>query len=54
MPYADSSTIPAWANAAFLYLYNQGLLDMWNGPNLQPWRPVTRAEAAAIIDQINR
>jgi hypothetical protein len=54
LAYKDSSTIPAWAKQAFSYLYKQGLLDMWNGNNLQPLRPVTRAEAAVIIDQINK
>ncbi|MEN6462775.1 MAG: S-layer homology domain-containing protein, partial [Syntrophomonas sp.] len=53
LPYADTGTIPLWAGTAFSYLYKEGLLEMWGGDNLQPWRPVTRAEAAAIIDQID-
>lgn len=54
LPYNDNGTIPSWAIPAFSYLYKEGLLDIWNGNNLQPLRPVTRAEAAAIIDKINK
>lgn len=52
LPYKDSASIPDWAKPAFLYLNEKGLLNMWQGNNLQPFRFVTRAEAAAIIDQI--
>ncbi|MEN6327016.1 MAG: S8 family serine peptidase [Syntrophomonas sp.] len=53
LPYTDTATIPLWAGTAFSCLYKENLLEMWGGDNLQPWRPVTRAEAAALIDQIN-
>jgi hypothetical protein len=52
LPYQDKEKIPSWAQDAFLQLYERGLLDIFTGESLEPNRPVTRAEAAALLDQI--
>jgi hypothetical protein len=52
LPYKDSDSIPAWARDAFSQMYERGLLKIFSGEYLEPNRPVTRAEVAAILDQI--
>ncbi|PKM77559.1 MAG: serine protease [Firmicutes bacterium HGW-Firmicutes-15] len=52
LPYQDSEQIPSWARDAFVQLYERGLLTIFPGELLEPNRPVTRAEAAALLDKI--
>ncbi len=52
LPYPDSEKIPSWARDAFAQMYERGLLSIFSGEYLEPNRPVTRAEAAALLDKI--
>ncbi len=51
LPYPDSHEIPAWAREAFVRIYQRRLLNTFTGA-LEPNRPLTRAEAAALIAQL--
>ena len=50
--YKDIASVPPWARDAFSLMYERGLLNIFTGEYLDPNRPITRAEAAAILDQI--
>jgi hypothetical protein len=52
LPYKDIDSIPSWARDAFSQMQAMGILKVFSGENLEPNRPVTRAEVAAILDQI--
>ncbi len=52
LPYKDLASVPPWARDAFSLMYERGLLNIFTGEYLDPNRPVTRAETAAILDQI--
>jgi len=50
--YKDIASVPPWARDAFSQMYERGLLNIFTGEYLDPTRPIPRAEAAAILDQI--
>jgi subtilisin family serine protease len=52
LPYRDWSSVPSWAKEGYYQMYERGLLEIFSGEYLEPDRPVTRAEAAALLDKI--
>jgi len=52
LPYEDWGLVPSWAQEAFSQLFERGLLSVFSGKSLEPDSYVTRAEAAALLDQI--
>jgi hypothetical protein len=52
LPYWDWSTVPSWAKEAYYHMYERGLLSIFPDEYLEPNYPVTRAEAAALLDKI--
>jgi len=52
LPYKDIDSVPLWAQDAFSQMYKMDLLNIFPGEYLDPNRPITRAEAAAILDQL--
>lgn len=53
LPYPDAADLPDWALPAVQAAVRAGLLqDVFSGPPLQPNRPVSRAEWAALVARI--